>query len=222
VHKDETDIRGLKRSPGEGRWAGDRHRNREQGRSRREVRSRPWTCLLPCTSLSCGSTQKHPREPDRDRFILSKDTVPSGWYSVLALRGYFPVGELATFDHGDSRAPRPPRYAAHPRSGRLHRLTGARPVRGLRMATGARNGSARTSTPGSCSATARSRKAMVWERRTVRPAVPAGQPDRDQSTSRAGSSTAGLPTAADRFDRGEPGSVTSTSRRCFAASAGTP
>jgi transketolase len=45
----------------------------------------------------------HPREPDRDRFILSKGHCSIGLYSVLALRGYFPVGELATFDHGDSR-----------------------------------------------------------------------------------------------------------------------
>jgi transketolase len=45
----------------------------------------------------------HPREPDRDRFILSKGHCSIGLYSVLALRGYFPVGELATFDQGDSR-----------------------------------------------------------------------------------------------------------------------
>jgi transketolase len=45
----------------------------------------------------------HPREPDRDRFILSKGHCAIGLYSVLALRGYFPVGELASFDQGDSR-----------------------------------------------------------------------------------------------------------------------
>jgi transketolase len=44
-----------------------------------------------------------PRNPDRDRFILSKGHSAIGLYSVLALRGYFPVAELATFDHGDSR-----------------------------------------------------------------------------------------------------------------------
>jgi transketolase len=44
-----------------------------------------------------------PHDPDRDRFILSKGHSAIGLYSVLALRGYFPVEELATFDHGDSR-----------------------------------------------------------------------------------------------------------------------
>lgn len=44
-----------------------------------------------------------PQDPDRDRFILSKGHSAIGLYSVLALRGYFPEEELATFDHGDSR-----------------------------------------------------------------------------------------------------------------------
>lgn len=45
----------------------------------------------------------NPADPDRDRFILSKGHSAIGLYSVLALRGYFPESELATFDHGDSR-----------------------------------------------------------------------------------------------------------------------
>lgn len=45
----------------------------------------------------------NPQDPDRDRFILSKGHSAIGLYSVLAMRGYFPVEELATFDHGDSR-----------------------------------------------------------------------------------------------------------------------
>ncbi|WP_375423874.1 transketolase [uncultured Friedmanniella sp.] len=44
-----------------------------------------------------------PRDPDRDRFILSKGHAAIGLYSVLALRGYLPLEELATFDKGDSR-----------------------------------------------------------------------------------------------------------------------
>lgn len=47
-----------------------------------------------------------PEEPDwadRDRFVLSKGHAAIGLYSVLALRGYLPVAELATFDKGDSR-----------------------------------------------------------------------------------------------------------------------
>lgn len=44
-----------------------------------------------------------PDWPDRDRFILSKGHSSIGQYTVMALRGYFPVEELATFDEGDSR-----------------------------------------------------------------------------------------------------------------------
>lgn len=44
-----------------------------------------------------------PDDPDRDRFILSKGHCAIALYAVLALRGYFPVDELASFDHGDSR-----------------------------------------------------------------------------------------------------------------------
>jgi transketolase len=44
-----------------------------------------------------------PDDPDRDRFILSKGHSAIGLYSTLAVRGYFPEEELATFDKGDSR-----------------------------------------------------------------------------------------------------------------------
>jgi transketolase len=44
-----------------------------------------------------------PGWPDRDRFILSKGHSAIGLYVAMALRGYFPVAELATFDSGDSR-----------------------------------------------------------------------------------------------------------------------
>src|SRR3954453_13588304 len=44
-----------------------------------------------------------PRAEDRDRFVLSKGHAAVGLYSVLALRGYLPIEELATFDKGDSR-----------------------------------------------------------------------------------------------------------------------
>jgi transketolase len=44
-----------------------------------------------------------PDWPERDRFILSKGHSAIGLYVVLALRGYFPVEELATFDQIDSR-----------------------------------------------------------------------------------------------------------------------
>ncbi|MDQ3672762.1 MAG: transketolase [Gemmatimonadota bacterium] len=44
-----------------------------------------------------------PDWPDRDRCILSKGHSSIALYAVLALRGYFPVEELATFDQIDSR-----------------------------------------------------------------------------------------------------------------------
>ncbi|MCY9665788.1 transketolase [Paenibacillus alginolyticus] len=40
---------------------------------------------------------------DRDRFVLSKGHSAIALYTVLALRGYFPVEELQTFDEIDSR-----------------------------------------------------------------------------------------------------------------------
>jgi transketolase len=46
---------------------------------------------------------QQPGWPDRDRFILSKGHSAIGLYAVLALRGYFPVAELSTFDAIDSR-----------------------------------------------------------------------------------------------------------------------
>lgn len=46
---------------------------------------------------------EEPDWPDRDRFILSKGHSAIALYVAMALRGYFPVHELATFDRGDSR-----------------------------------------------------------------------------------------------------------------------
>jgi transketolase len=44
-----------------------------------------------------------PAWPDRDRFILSKGHSSIGLYATMALRGYLPVEELATFDAAHSR-----------------------------------------------------------------------------------------------------------------------
>jgi transketolase len=44
-----------------------------------------------------------PAWPDRDRFILSKGHSSIGLYAAMALRGYFPVEELMTFDAAHSR-----------------------------------------------------------------------------------------------------------------------
>jgi transketolase len=46
---------------------------------------------------------EEPDWPDRDRFVLSKGHSSIGLYAAMALRGYFPVEELATFDGAHSR-----------------------------------------------------------------------------------------------------------------------
>lgn len=46
---------------------------------------------------------EEPRHADRDRFVLSKGHSAIGLYSVMALRGFFPVEELKTFDALNSR-----------------------------------------------------------------------------------------------------------------------
>ena len=45
---------------------------------------------------------KNPRNPDRDRFVLSKGHCSPALYPTLALRGYFPVEDLKTFRNVDS------------------------------------------------------------------------------------------------------------------------
>jgi len=46
---------------------------------------------------------EEPDWPDRDRFVLSKGHSSIALYTALAMRGYFPVEELKTFDSIDSR-----------------------------------------------------------------------------------------------------------------------
>jgi len=46
---------------------------------------------------------EQPDWPDRDRFVLSKGHASLGQYAALALRGYLPLEELATFDQLGSR-----------------------------------------------------------------------------------------------------------------------
>ncbi len=43
-----------------------------------------------------------PKNPDRDRFVLSKGHTAPGLYSTLAHRGYFPVEDLKTLRHTGS------------------------------------------------------------------------------------------------------------------------
>ena len=37
---------------------------------------------------------ENPRKPDRDRFVLSKGHTAPGYYSALALRGFFPIEDM--------------------------------------------------------------------------------------------------------------------------------
>ncbi|MDO4619454.1 MAG: transketolase [Lachnospiraceae bacterium] len=44
-----------------------------------------------------------PKNPDRDRFVLSKGHTAPGYYSAMAQKGYFPVEELKTLRHTGAR-----------------------------------------------------------------------------------------------------------------------
>lgn len=52
---------------------------------------------LYCEELNVDP--KNPKDPDRDRFVLSKGHTTPGLYSIMALRGFFPVEDLKTFRH---------------------------------------------------------------------------------------------------------------------------
>ena len=102
MRNDETDIRRLEALAREGRWLViDTVTTSKAGHVGGPLSAMDLLVALYFSQLRIDP--EHPREPDRDRFILSKGHCSIGLYSVLALRGYFPVGELATFDHGDSR-----------------------------------------------------------------------------------------------------------------------
>lgn len=57
---------------------------------------------------------QRPNWEDRDRFILSKGHASIGLYAVMALRGYFPLEELYTFDAINSRLQGHPDMTALP------------------------------------------------------------------------------------------------------------
>ncbi|MEJ7635740.1 transketolase [Aeromicrobium sp.] len=66
----------------------------------------PLSAMDLITALYFDQMRIDPAEPDRierDRFVLSKGHSSIALYSVMALRGYFDVLELATFDKIDSR-----------------------------------------------------------------------------------------------------------------------
>lgn len=66
----------------------------------------PYSAADMLAALYFGVLNIRPEEPDwpgRDRFVLSKGHSSIALYTMLALRGYFPVEELLTFDAIDSR-----------------------------------------------------------------------------------------------------------------------
>lgn len=66
----------------------------------------PMSAMDVLVHLYFKTLRIRPEDPewvDRDRFILSKGHSSIALYTTLALRGYFSVDELATFDKGNSR-----------------------------------------------------------------------------------------------------------------------
>jgi len=57
---------------------------------------------------------EEPDWPERDRFVLSKGHSTIGLYATMALRGFFPIKELQTFDAIDSRLQGHPDMTALP------------------------------------------------------------------------------------------------------------
>lgn len=80
----------------------------------------------------------NPDWPDRDRFVLSKGHSAIGWYAALALRGYFPVEELQTFDAANSRLQGHPDMTATPGVDMSTGSLGQGLSAGLGMALGAK------------------------------------------------------------------------------------
>lgn len=79
---------------------------------------------------------KNPRWPDRDRYVLSKGHSCIALYATLALRGFFPVEEVFTYDAMNSRMQGHPDMTKTPgidmSSGSLG--TGASPPLGMALA----------------------------------------------------------------------------------------
>lgn len=77
----------------------------------------PYSAADMLAALYFGILDIRPDEPDwpdRDRFVLSKGHSSIALYTMLALRGYFPVEELLTFDSIDSRLQGHPDMTATP------------------------------------------------------------------------------------------------------------
>ncbi len=70
------------------------------------------SCVDILVALYFGGVLKidpaNPTDPDRDRFILSKGHAIAAQYVCLAMKGFFPVEELATYGKAGSRLPEQP------------------------------------------------------------------------------------------------------------------
>jgi transketolase len=77
----------------------------------------PFSAADMLTALYWRVMNIRPDDPvwsDRDRFVLSKGHSSIALYAVMALRGYFPIDELSTFDSIDSRLQGHPDMTALP------------------------------------------------------------------------------------------------------------
>ena len=84
----------------------------------------PFSAMDILTALFFRILRIDPQNPKwaaRDRFILSKGHSSIGLYVVMALRGYFPIEELKTFDKGNSRLQGHPDVTKLPGTGCLVR-----------------------------------------------------------------------------------------------------
>ncbi len=103
------------RRPGGARPARTPPRHRDASRTAAPAtwvgRCRRWTCWWRSTSASCGSARTSRTGRSATGSSCPRATAPSRLYAVMAMRGYFPVEELLTFDTGRQPAPGPPGHA---------------------------------------------------------------------------------------------------------------
>lgn len=98
----ESDLAQLRKLASQGRW----HVVSTVARSKAGHVGGPLSAMDILIYLYFRHLRLKPDQPtwnQRDRFILSKGHAAIGLYTVMAMRGYFPLQELETFDKGDSR-----------------------------------------------------------------------------------------------------------------------
>ena len=79
---------------------------------------------------------KDPKNPDRDRLVLSKGHAAPALYAALAERGFFPVEELKTLRKIGSYLQGHPQHEQCAGRGYVHRQSGSGRERRLRHGTG--------------------------------------------------------------------------------------